>query len=50
MVALTDALVPLVQSGAVDLREACRHVSDRPVSLALLKRQGVDTSFAERLA
>ncbi|MGB7218109.1 MAG: ATPase, T2SS/T4P/T4SS family, partial [Vicinamibacterales bacterium] len=50
MVPLNDALVPLVQSGAVDVREACRHVTDRPAFLALLKRYGVDTSEVERLA
>jgi twitching motility protein PilT len=50
MVPMNDSLVALVQSGAVDSREAYRHSSDRPGFLALLKRQGLDTSFAERLA
>jgi twitching motility protein PilT len=50
MTPLNDALVAYVQSGAVDIREAYRHVSDRPAFLALLKRQGVDTSAFERLA
>ena len=50
MVPLNDALVSYVQSGVVDVREAYRHVSDRPAFLALLKRQGVDTSALERLA
>ena len=50
MVPLNDALVGIVQSGAVEAREAYRRAADRPGFLALLKRQGVDTSFAERLA
>jgi twitching motility protein PilT len=50
MVPLNDALVGYVRSGLVDVREAYRHVSDRPAFLALLKRQGVDTSPLERLA
>jgi len=50
MVPLNDSLVGFVQSGAVDSREAYRRSSDRPGFLALLKRQGLDTSFAERLA
>lgn len=50
MVPLNDALVGFVQSGAVDAREAYRRAADRPGFLALLKRQGIDTSFVERLA
>jgi twitching motility protein PilT len=50
MVPLNDALVGIVQSGAVDAREAYRRAADRAGFLALLKRQGVDVSFAERLA
>ena len=50
MVPLNDALVSLVLGGLVDVREACRHVADRPVFLALLKRHGIDTSAVERLA
>jgi twitching motility protein PilT len=50
MVPLNDALVAYVQSGVADVREAYRHVSDRPTFLALLKRQGVDTSAIERPA
>jgi twitching motility protein PilT len=46
---LNDALLGFVQSGAVDVREAYRHVTDRPAFIALLKRQGVDTSVLERL-
>ena len=36
--------------GIVDSREAYRHAADRQGFLALLKRQGIDTSFVERLA
>lgn len=50
MVALNDALVAFVQAGIVDSREAYRHAADRQGLLALLKRQGIDTSFVERLA
>jgi twitching motility protein PilT len=50
MVPLNDALVGFVQSGAVDVREAYRRASDRAGLLDLLKRQGIDTSFVERLA
>jgi twitching motility protein PilT len=50
MVPLNDALVGLVQQGVVDAREAYRYATDRPGLLAALKRQGVDTSFVERLA
>lgn len=50
MVPLNDALVAFVQSGAVDVREAYRKAPDRQTLLALLKREGIDTSFVERLA
>jgi twitching motility protein PilT len=50
MVPLADSLVAFVQNGTVDAREAYRYVVDRPAFLALLKRQGIDTSFVERLA
>src|SRR5471032_2201176 len=50
MIPLNDALVGLVQSGAVDGREAYRQSPDRPGFLAALNRQGIDTSFVERLA
>lgn len=50
MVPLTDALVAFVQSGAVDVREAWRKAADRPGLLKALKREGIDTSFVERLA
>lgn len=50
MVPLNDALVAFVQSGVVDPREAYRQAADRQGFLNLLKREGVDTSFVERLA
>ena len=50
MVPMNDSLVGLVQNGTVDSREAYRHSTDRQGFLALLKRQGLDTSFVERLA
>ena len=50
MVALNDALVAFVQGGVVDSREAYRQTADQQGFLALLKRQGIDTSFVERLA
>jgi twitching motility protein PilT len=50
MVPLNDALGGFTQSGAIDVREAYRCSADRPGLLALLQRQGVDTSQVERLA
>ncbi len=50
MMPLNDALVGLVRTGAVESREAYRQSPDRPGFLAALNRQGIDTSFVERLA
>lgn len=50
MMPINDELVGLVQGGIVDAREAYRRSTDRPGFLAALKRNGVDTSFVERLA
>jgi twitching motility protein PilT len=50
MVALNDVLAALVQGGVVDSREAYRRAADHHGFLTLLKRQGIDTSFVERLA
>ena len=50
MVPLNDALASFVQNGIVDSREAYRQASDQVGFLGLLKRQGIDTSFVERLA
>jgi twitching motility protein PilT len=50
MTPLNDALVGYVQNGTVDVREAYRRAADRAGFLALLKRQGLDTSAIERYA
>jgi len=50
MMPLSDALVGLVHNGVVDAREAYRHASDRGGLLAAFRRQGIDTSFVEKLA
>jgi twitching motility protein PilT len=50
MVPMNDALVALVQSGAVEAREAYRQSPDRQAFLAALAKNGLDTSFVERLA
>ena len=49
MVPLNDALAGFVHSGIVDVKDAYRQAFDRPAFLAVLRREGVDTSFAERL-
>jgi twitching motility protein PilT len=48
MVPLNDAS-GFVQSGVVDVKDAYRQAVDRTGFLAALRREGVDTSFAERL-
>ena len=50
MVPMNDALLGFVQGGAVDAREAYRKAYDRAAFLELLRREGIDTSFVERLA
>jgi hypothetical protein len=50
MMPINDALVGLVQNGSVEAREAYRHSPDRAGFLAALNRNGIDTSFVERLA
>ena len=50
MVPLTDSLAAYVRAGTVDVAEAYRKALDRAALVAVLKREGVDTSFAERLA
>jgi twitching motility protein PilT len=50
MIPLSDALAVLVREGVVHEAEAYRKAFDREALLAVLKRQGVDTTFAERLA
>ena len=49
MVRLNDSLAGLVRGGTVHGAEAYRRSSDRDALLASLAREGVDTSFAERL-
>jgi twitching motility protein PilT len=50
MVPLTGALATLVREGTVHGAEAYRKAPDRSLLLAALAREGVDASFAERLA
>ena len=50
MVPLGDSLAALVRDGTVHAAEAYRKATDRAALLAALRREGVDTSFAERLA
>lgn len=50
MVPLEDAVVALVQTGVVDVREAFRKSPNRDRLLSGLKREGIDTSAVERLA
>jgi twitching motility protein PilT len=50
MVPLTDSLSSFVREGTVNAGEAYRKALDRAALIAALKRDGVDTSFAERLA
>jgi twitching motility protein PilT len=50
MVPLNDALVAFVQSGIVDSREAYRKAYERQAFLSVLRREGLDTTFVERLA
>jgi twitching motility protein PilT len=50
LVSLTEALVQLVRTGAIDLREAYRKTDDRNALVAALKRENLETSLLERLA
>jgi twitching motility protein PilT len=50
MVPLNDALTALVRAGVVDPGEAYRKAVDRDGLVAQLRREGIDTSFVERLA
>jgi hypothetical protein len=47
---MNDALLAFVQSGAVEAREAYRKAYDRVAFIEQLRREGIDTSFVERLA
>lgn len=50
MVPLTDSLAAQVREGTVHATEAYRKAPDRPALLEALRRDGIDTAFAERLA
>jgi twitching motility protein PilT len=50
MVPLNDALTALVRAGVVDPGEAYRKAVDGEGLVAQLRREGIDTSFVERLA
>jgi twitching motility protein PilT len=50
MISLNESLAALVKNSSVDVREAYRCAGDRPGLLALLKRDGVDTTPFERQA
>ena len=50
MVPMNDVLLAFVQSGAVEAREAYRKAYDRVAFLELMRREGIDISFVERLA
>jgi twitching motility protein PilT len=50
MIPLNDALAGLVREGTVHVTEAYLKAFDKEGLLTALKREGVDTSFAERLA
>jgi twitching motility protein PilT len=49
MVPLNDALLGLVRSGALDVRQAYRKSPDQAELLDMLNKAGFDTTFAERL-
>jgi twitching motility protein PilT len=50
MMPLAESLAAFVREGTVQAAEAYRKAQDRDALLAILKRDGIDTSFAERLA
>jgi twitching motility protein PilT len=50
MTPLADSLAALVRDGTVQPAEAYRKAQDREALLTILRREGVDTSFVERLA
>jgi twitching motility protein PilT len=50
MVPLADSFAALVRAGTIHAAEAYRKTPDRTALLAALRADGVDTSFAERLA
>jgi twitching motility protein PilT len=50
MTPLADSLAALIRDGTVQAAEAYRKAQDREALLTILRREGVDTSFVERLA
>jgi twitching motility protein PilT len=50
MMPLAESLAAFVRDGTVQPAEAYRKAQDRDALIAFLKRDGIDTSFAERLA
>jgi twitching motility protein PilT len=50
MVSMNESLLDLVRSKVVDVREAYRHSPSRDALVKLLEREGLDTSFVERMA
>jgi twitching motility protein PilT len=50
MMPLNDALTALVREGTVHVTEAYRKAFDKKSLLAALRQEGVDTSFAEKIA
>jgi hypothetical protein len=50
MMPLADSFAALVREGTIHAAEAYRKTPDRAALLAALRADGVDTSFAERLA
>lgn len=50
MIPFADSMAALVREGTIHAAEAYRKAPDREALLAALRRDGVDTSFTERLA
>ena len=50
MMPLNDALAGFVRDGTVHVTEAYRKAFDKQALLTALRRDGIDTSFAEKLA
>jgi twitching motility protein PilT len=50
MLTFNESLLELVRDKTVDVREAYRHAPDRDAFVKILEREGIDTSFAERMA
>lgn len=50
MISLNESLLDLVREKTVDVQEAYRHAADRDGLVKLLEKEGIDTSFVERMA